>query len=83
MEKPKMSSSHRHPTLRPRALAVVLAIGLGLGGVARVQAQSLQELYQTARGYDASYLATRASVEAAQYRYDQARGLRLPQIGLG
>lgn len=78
-----MSSSHRHPTPRPRALAVALAIGIGLGGVARAQAQSLQELYQTARGYDASYLATRASVEAAQYRYDQARGLRLPQIGLG
>jgi len=78
-----MSSSHRHPTLRPRALAAALAIAFGLGGAFSAQAQSLQDLYQTAHGYDASYLAARASLDAAQYRYDQARGLRLPQIGLG
>ena len=76
-----MSLSHRHPT--PRALAAALAIAFGLGGALSAQAQSLQELYQTAHGYDAAYLAARASLDAAQYRYDQARGLRLPQIGLG
>ncbi|MES3012913.1 MAG: TolC family outer membrane protein [Pseudomonadota bacterium] len=78
-----MSSSHRQPTLRPRALAAAFAIAFGLGGVFSAQAQSLQELYQTAHGYDAAYLAARASLDAAQYRYDQARGLRLPQVGLG
>ena len=78
-----MPSSHRHSILRlhPRALAAALA--LALGGTFSAQAQSLQELYQTAHGYDSSYLAARASLDAAQYRYDQARGLRLPQVGLG
>jgi outer membrane protein len=78
-----MSSSHRHPTLRPRALAAAFAVAFGLGGALSAQAQSLQDLYQTAHGYDAAYLAARASLDAAQYRYDQARGLRLPQVGLG
>ena len=82
-----MSPCHRHPTLRPRALTVALAfaftVGLGLAAAPSAQAQSLQELYQTAHGYDASYLAARASLDAAQYRYDQARGQRLPQVGLG
>ncbi len=77
------SHRHRHPTPRPRALAAAFAIAFGLGGTLSAQAQSLQELYQTAHGYDASYLAARASLDAAQYRYDQARGLRLPQVGLG
>lgn len=76
-----MSQSNRHFNLRPRLRA--LAAALALGAAASAQAQSLQELYQTAHGYDASYLAARASLDAAQYRYDQARGLKLPQIGLG
>lgn len=79
-----MSLSHRLHTLRPRALAAALAVALPLLGTAPgAQAQSLQELYQTAHGYDSSYLAARANLDAAQYRYDQARGLRLPQVGLG
>ena len=76
-----MSQSNRHFNLRPRLRA--LAAALALGAAASAQAQSLQELYQTAHGYDASYLAARASLDAAQFRYDQARGLKLPQIGLG
>ena len=78
-----MSSSHRQTFLRPRALAAAFAIAFGLGGTLSADAQSLQELYQTAHGYDAAYLAARASLDAAQYRHDQARGLRLPQVGLG
>lgn len=78
-----MSSSHHHPTLRLRTLAAALVVAFGLGSALTAQAQSLQELYQTAHGYDASYLAARASLDAAQYRFDQARGLRLPQVGLG
>ena len=77
-----MSPSPRSSLLRPRALAAALVVAFGLGSALGVQAQSLEELYQTAHGYDASYLAARASLEAAQYRYDQARGLRLPQVGL-
>ncbi len=72
------------PSLRPRALAVALAAALPLAfATLGARAQSLQELYQAAHGYDASYMSARASLDAAQYRYDQARGLRLPQVGLG
>jgi outer membrane protein len=82
-----MPLSHRFPSLRParqRALAAALAAALPLAfATLGARAQSLQELYQTAHGYDASYLSARASLDAAQYRYDQARGLRLPQVGLG
>ena len=91
-----MLLSHRLHTPRPgrpRALGPALALrlvcrlaltaALGLGTTLSAQAQSLQELYQAAHGYDSSYLAARANLDAAQYRYDQARGLRLPQIGLG
>ena len=76
-----MSLSPRHLALRPRALAAALAFAFGLGGAICAQAQSLQDLYQTAHGYDASYLAARASLDAAQYRYDKARGKRLQHDG--
>lgn len=48
-----------------------------------VQAQSLNELYEAARAYDASYLAARAQAETAQHRLTQAQALRKPQLGLG
>jgi outer membrane protein len=73
------SPSH-HSCLRSAALACALALAAFAGGA---RAQSLQELYQAAHGYDAPYLSARASLDAAQLRYDQARGLRLPQVGLG
>jgi outer membrane protein len=80
-----MSLCPRPPPLRPRALATACAVALtlGFGASQSAQAQSLQELYQAAHGYDASYLAARANLDAAQYRHDQARGLKLPQVGLG
>lgn len=68
---------------RPRALAAVIALALGLGAALAAQAQSLQALYEAAHSYDAAYLAARANLDAAQYRHDQARGLRLPQVDLG
>ncbi len=45
-------------------------------------AQGLQEIYDTARGYDATYMAARALAESAQYRAEQARALRRPRVGL-
>jgi len=48
-----------------------------------VQAQSLSELYEAARAYDASYLASRALAETAQHRLAQAQALKKPQLGLG
>ncbi len=63
-------------TLQPLAIAA----GLLLAGVA--QAQSLQELYDAARGYDAAYLAARASADAASARAAQADALLRPTLGL-
>ncbi len=47
------------------------------------QAQSLNELYEAARSYDASYLAARAQAETAQHRLSQAQALRRPTLGVG
>ena len=63
-------------TLQPLALAASLL----LAGAA--QAQSLQELYDAARGYDATYLATRNSADAAAARAAQAEALIRPTLGL-
>lgn len=46
------------------------------------QAQSLKELYEAARGYDATYLAARAQADSAQYRVEQVHALRRPSVGL-
>ena len=64
------------------AVAAFLLV-LGLGSFTGASAQSLSDAYQAAHAYDATYLAARANLDAAQLRYDQARGLRLPQVGLG
>jgi outer membrane protein len=45
-------------------------------------AQSLQDLYDAARAYDAGYLGARALADSAQYRVDQAHALRRPTVGL-
>jgi len=63
-------------TLQPLAIAA----GLLLAGAA--QAQSLQELYDAARGYDATYLGFRASADAAAARAAQAEALVRPSLGL-
>ena len=49
-----------------RLTPLALVIGLATWGSA--QAQSLQELYDAARAYDATYLSARASAEAAGAR---------------
>lgn len=46
------------------------------------QAQSLLELYESARGYDASYQSAKAQYDASQYRAEQARAGLLPSAGL-
>ncbi|MBN8488282.1 MAG: TolC family outer membrane protein [Burkholderiales bacterium] len=56
-------------------------LALGLAGLS-AQAQSLQELYDAARGYDATYLGAQAAASAAQSRADQANALWLPTVGL-
>ena len=68
-----------HWRLAPLALATALGLGFAPGA----RAQSLQELYEAARGYDASYLSARALLDSSKYRVDQVNALRLPSVGLG
>jgi len=80
-----LPSSTSSSTARPfhRALAMAILIGCGLASAGGAQAQTLEQVFRAAEGYDANYLAARNNLEAARYRYDQARGLRLPFVGLG
>ena len=68
----------RNLSLRPLAVGVALAAASMLA-----QAQNLQQLYEAARGYDATYLAVLAQTEAAQSRLAQSGALRLPVATLG
>lgn len=68
--------SVRSSRLRRSALACVLMLG------SAAQAQSLLEVYEAAREYDATYLAQRALAQSAEYRAEQAHALRRPNIGL-
>ena len=63
--------------LTPLAGALVLAFG-----ATGAQAQSLSEVVQAARGYDATYLGARSNADAVHYRYEQARSVHLPTAGL-
>lgn len=62
------------------SLAVAACVGLA---PAAARAQSLMELYDAARDYDAGYLAARALAESAPYRIDQTRSLLRPSASLG
>ncbi|WP_374672988.1 TolC family outer membrane protein [Ideonella sp.] len=73
----------RRPALTRAAGLTPLALALALGfAAAGARAESLKEMYELARAYDASYLAARAQAESAEYRTAQARALRLPSVGL-
>lgn len=64
------------PTMTPRLLAIALLAATG------AQAQSIQDLYDAARGYDATYLAARAQYDSSQYLRDQVKALNRPSVGL-
>ncbi|MFT7724434.1 MAG: TolC family outer membrane protein [Roseateles sp.] len=68
--------------LAQRLILQPLALAAGLLMAGAAQAQSLQELYDAARGYDATYLATKASADAAAARAAQAEALQRPTFGL-
>lgn len=70
--------------LRPSftRLALASAVALAFTLPAAVQAQSLSELYQAARAYDATYLAVRAQAESAEYQVAQTRALNRPAAAL-
>ena len=60
----------------PIALAVILSFS------ARVQAQSLVELFEVARGYDATFIAAKAQYEANLAKANQTLGGILPNIAM-
>jgi outer membrane protein len=62
-------------------LALGISLALGLSTTAR--AQSLYELYEDARKFDAPYRAARALADSAESRAQQVHALRRPQVGLG
>jgi len=69
------------PTLRLRAIGCSILTLLG-GMALSAQAQSLTELYDSARGYDASYQSARAQYDANLARAEQAKALILPSASL-
>lgn len=74
------SSARKSSVHRPMLpLAVMLALGSLATGA---QAQSLVQLYEAARGFDATYLSARSQYEASLAQAAQARAGLLPQAGL-
>jgi outer membrane protein len=65
--------------LKPLTLACVLGLAALASGA---KAQSLSELYEAARGYDAAALAARAQAEAARFRSAQSDALSAPSVAL-
>jgi outer membrane protein len=61
-----------------RLLLVPPLLALSLCGALR--AQNLNEVYELARAYDATYQAARAQADAAEYKAAQAEGLALPFV---
>ena len=78
----KAASSARQPSAHRPLLP--LAVMLALGSLATgAQAQSLVQLYEAARGFDATYLSARSQYDASLAQAAQARAGLLPQAGLG
>ena len=63
----------------PRLCHLLLA-SIALAAATGSRAQSLQEVYEAARAYDATYLAARAQAESVQHRTEQAYALRRPNV---
>ncbi len=65
-------------SLPKAALAALAAVTLAWAGGA--QAQSLQQLYDAARTYDAAYLGARAQAQSAEFRAAQSDALNRPVV---
>jgi len=86
MSKPDQSattplSSRAAARWRPLALATSVAL-LSLAGWTHASAESLVDLYQAAKSYDAAYLSAKAQAESVQYQVEQAYALQRPSLGL-
>ncbi len=67
------------PGRRGHSLAALAAAAL-LAFAGSARAQSLQELYEAARAYDATYLSAKSLAQSAQYRVAQSEGLSNPTL---
>lgn len=67
--------------LRPAPLALICAAVIGSWGGA-AQAQSLLELYESARGYDASYLSAKLQYDASLASAEQGKAGMRPSASL-
>jgi len=75
----------RAPSVRRRRSAVSRAIAtlaLGTFVTTTAQADSLLELYDAAKLYDATYMAARAQAESEYSKADQAKSLVRPSVNL-
>ena len=77
------SSALRRTVLHHRFKAAATGLCLALIGAAPpAAAQSLLELYQASRAFDATYQSARALAESAPYRVEQAEALLRPSASL-
>lgn len=72
---------HRTPSARLSLLPIAVALAGALGS-AQAGAQSLQDLYTAARGYDASYQSAKSLFDANLAKAEQAKALLLPTANL-
>ena len=77
--RPSLSGRPGRPG-RPGLLAQAVSATLGLGGLPTAQAQSLQALYDAARGYDAAYQSARLQADSVAYKAEQSRALKRPTL---
>ncbi|MBL8362463.1 MAG: TolC family outer membrane protein [Rubrivivax sp.] len=68
--------------LMPLPLRLAALVAFGLAASAGASAQSLQELYDAARAYDATYLAARSLYTSAEYKAAQAEALLRPSAAV-
>lgn len=71
-----------HPRLPVRFRLLPLLLAVGAGFSASAQAQSLVDLYTSARGYDAAYQSAKHQFDATLAKAEQAKALLLPTVGL-
>ena len=67
---------------RSRLALLTAALAAALAASAPARAQSLVELYEAARGFDATYQSARSAYDAGVARAAQAKAGLLPQVGL-
>ena len=75
---------NRTRTSKPRPIALLpLLVALGAGFATSAQAQSLVDLFNAAKGYDAIYQSAKSQAEATAAKGEQAKAGILPTVNLG